>query len=78
MKNKWIGILVLVLLAGLVGWGVYWFLSNYERQYREVRVGVSPEARRNRPNQWYSLPRSRLSGRLRPPRYREHRPRGRW
>ena len=48
MKNKWIGILVLVLLAGLVGWGVYWFLSNYERQYREVRVGVSPEARRNR------------------------------
>ncbi len=47
MNSKWIGITVLVLLAGLVGWGVYWFLSNYERQYREVRVGVSPEARRN-------------------------------
>ena len=47
MNSKRFGILVLVLLLGFVGWGVYWFVSNHERHYRDIRVGVSAEARRN-------------------------------
>jgi len=47
MNNKRVGIAVAVLLIGLMGWGVYWLVANHERQYREIRVGVSAEARRN-------------------------------
>lgn len=36
--------LVLVLPAGL---GIVWFMENYERQSREVRTGLSVQARRN-------------------------------
>ncbi len=47
MNNKQAGIVVAVLLLGLVAWLVYWFVANHEREYREVRTGVSAEARRN-------------------------------
>jgi hypothetical protein len=47
VNNKRVGIAVAVLLMGLMGWGVYWLVANHERHYREIRVGVSAEARRN-------------------------------
>ncbi len=36
-----------VLLAGLAGWGVHWFLTHHERHSKDIRTGVSPQARRN-------------------------------
>ncbi len=36
-----------VLLAGLAGWGVHWFLTHHERHKMDTRTGVSPQARRN-------------------------------
>ena len=36
-----------VLLAGLSGWGVHWFLTHHERHSKDIRTGVSPQARRN-------------------------------
>ena len=36
-----------VLLAGLAGWGVHWFLTHHERHSMDIRTGVSPQARRN-------------------------------
>ena len=40
-------LLIGMLLAGLAGWGVYWFLANHERHSMEIRTEVSPQARRN-------------------------------
>jgi len=36
-----------VLLAGLAGWGVHWFLTHHERHSKDIRTGISPQARRN-------------------------------
>ena len=36
-----------VLLTGLAGWGVHWFLTHHERHSKDIRTGVSPQARRN-------------------------------
>ena len=36
-----------VLLTGLAGWGVHWFLTHHERHSKDIRTGASPEARRN-------------------------------
>jgi len=36
-----------VLLTGLAGWGVHWFLTHHERHSMDIRTGVSPQARRN-------------------------------
>ncbi len=47
MTNRQIGMIVGVLFGGLVGWFVYWFVTIHELHYREVRVGLSAEARRN-------------------------------
>ncbi|WP_290698703.1 DUF4350 domain-containing protein [Amphritea sp.] len=40
-------VLAALLIAG-VSWYTVWFFNNYERQVREQRVEVSPEALRNR------------------------------
>ncbi len=39
--------ILIALLTGLAGLGVYWFLTNHERVSIETRTGVSPQARRN-------------------------------
>jgi len=39
-------LLGLLLLAGLLSYA-YWFALNFERQSREVRSGISPQARKN-------------------------------
>lgn len=41
----WSGIGILLLL--LAAWGVQWFLAHYEQRTREIRVEVSPLAKRN-------------------------------
>ncbi|MCP4043059.1 MAG: DUF4350 domain-containing protein, partial [Gammaproteobacteria bacterium] len=47
MKNRIaLGMVGALLLAG-VGWYIHWFLDNYERRYREVRIEISHLARRN-------------------------------
>ncbi|WP_211213374.1 DUF4350 domain-containing protein [Amphritea japonica] len=40
-------VLAALLIAG-VSWYTVWFFNNYERQVREERVEVSPQAKRNR------------------------------
>ncbi len=40
-------IALVVLLALLLGLGVYWFFENFERQTKEVRYGAEREAREN-------------------------------
>ncbi|WP_428608008.1 DUF4350 domain-containing protein [Sedimenticola sp.] len=47
MSNKWFWALISVLLLLLAGWGVQWFLTNYEQRSREIVTGMSPEAKRN-------------------------------
>jgi len=40
-------LLGIALLCGVV-WYTYWFLTNFEEVSKEVRTGLSPEARKNR------------------------------
>ena len=47
MKGNWLTALVLLLVATLIGWGGWWFYSNFERETKISRSGLSPEARRN-------------------------------
>ncbi len=47
MSNKKAGIVLAALFVGLLVWAVYWFIANHERHYRDIRTGVSAEARRN-------------------------------
>ena len=37
-----------VLLLGGVAWYAWWFTTNFEQRSKEVRVDISPEARKNR------------------------------
>jgi len=47
MRNSLRRLLLLMLLAGLLGWGVQWFLAHHERQSKQILVDVSPRAQRN-------------------------------
>lgn len=47
MRGKSTLIIFSLLLAGLIGWGVQWFLENFEQKTWETRTEVSPQARRN-------------------------------
>lgn len=47
MRGKATLIIFSLLMAGLFGWGIQWFLENFEQRTRETRTEVSPQARRN-------------------------------
>ncbi|MCW8908342.1 MAG: DUF4350 domain-containing protein [Sedimenticola sp.] len=47
MANRAVLSLLALLLLALAGWGVSWFLENYEQRTREIRADVSPMAKRN-------------------------------
>ena len=45
--NRLVLILLGLLLVGAVVWFGYWFANNHEKRTHEVKVDISPEARRN-------------------------------
>jgi hypothetical protein len=47
MRHSRLWLLLLVLAGSLLAWGVQWFLAHHERESREIRVDVSPQAKRN-------------------------------
>ena len=76
MRSRVLLSLLFLLLLSLLGWGVVWFLDNYEQRSREIRSDVSPLARRNPllAAEWFldrlGIPSDSLSGRdhlLNPP-----------
>lgn len=46
--NRIILWLIGIALLGGVAWYTHWFLTNFEEVSKEVRTGISPEARKNR------------------------------
>ncbi len=47
ISNRTVLVVIGSLVTAMVVWYAMWFAANFEKHYREVRVDVSPEARRN-------------------------------